>query len=257
LLNARVMKIVILRGTGGEGGVAAIGTADGRWLLVNVSAAVAGQLGGAPPSAALRGLHGADVRALVLTSAQVEHAGGLLALRGGAPIALYATPAVFEALTSELPVLPVLQHYCGVSWRVVPVAGDQAVAAFRVDGMPTLEFTAIATRAAQPPHAALRRESVVGDSIALAVHDRASGRRVFYAPGLAPLGELESGWVHSADCLLLDSPTAGGDIAGAVQWLPAVPARHKVVFGGEGVLAPREWGELGVQMAYDGMEIEL
>jgi pyrroloquinoline quinone biosynthesis protein B len=97
----------------------------------------------------------------------------------------------------------------------------------------------------------------VGDSIALAVHDRATGQRVFCAPGLAQVGEIEFDWMRKADCLLLDSPTGRGEIAGAVQWLPRLPARHKVLFGGEGVLAPREWAELGVQMAYDGMEIQL
>jgi len=251
------MKIVILRGAGGEQGITAIGTAEGRWLLVNVSASVAGQLGGAPPTPALRGLRDADVRALVLTDAQVEHAGGLLGLRGGAPIDLYATPAVFEELTNELPVLPLLEHYCGVHWRVVPVAGDQTVASFRVDGMPTLELTAIATQVPQQPHAAHRRAAVVGDSIALAVHDLATGQRVFCAPGLAQVGDHEFAWMRSADCLLLDSPSGHGAIAGAVQWLPRLPARHKVMFGGEGVLAPREWAELGVTMAYDGMQIEL
>ena len=251
------MKIVILRGAGGEQGITAIGTADGRWLLVNVSASVAGQLGGAPATPTLRGLRDADVRAIVLTDAQVEHAGGLLGLRDGAPIDLYATPVVFEELSSELPVLPVLEHYCGVHWRLVPVAGDQTVASFRVDGMPTLEFTAIATQVAQPLHTAHRRAPVVGDSIALAVLDRATGQRAFCAPGLVRVGDIEFGWMRSADCLLLDSPTGGVDIAGAVQWLPRLPARHKVLFGGEGVLAPREWAELGVQMAYDGMEIQL
>jgi pyrroloquinoline quinone biosynthesis protein B len=251
------VKLVILRGAGGEQGITAIGTADGRWLLVNVSAAVAGQLVGAPPTAALRGLRDADVRAIVLTSAQVEHAGGLLGLRGGAPIDLYATPVVFEELTSELPVLPVLEHYCGVHWRVVPVAGDETVASFCVAGMPTLEFTAIATQVPPPPHTAHRRAPMVGDSIALAVHDLATGQRVFCAPGLARASDIEFEWMRQADCLLLDSPTGGSDIAGAVQWLSRLPARHKVVFGGVGVLAPREWAELGVQMAYDGMEIQL
>ena len=251
------MKIVILRGAGGEQGITAIGTADGRWLLVNVSAAVAGQLGGAPPTPALRGLRDADVRAIVLTDAQVEHAGGLLGLRDGAPIDLYATPVVFEELTSELPVLPVLEHYCGVHWRVVPVAGDQAVASFRVNGMPMLEFTAIATQAPQPPHTAHRRAPVVGDSIALAVHDLATGQRVFCAPGLTRVGASEFDWMQQADCLLLDSPAANGGFEAAVELLPQLRARHKVLFGAQGHCAPGEWAAMGICMAYDGMEIEL
>jgi hypothetical protein len=99
------MKIFILRCAGGEQGITAIGTADGRWLLVNVAASVAGQLGGAPPAPPQRGVH----------------------------------------------------------WRVVPVAGDQTVASCHLEGMPTLEFTAIATQAPQPAQAAHRRSPTIGD----------------------------------------------------------------------------------------------
>ena len=78
------------------------------------------------------GLPEPEERAVVLTDAQLDRAGGLLTLRDGAAIDLYATPAVFVQLTTAMPVLPVLQQYCGLHWRVVPVAGDRRVAAFRV-----------------------------------------------------------------------------------------------------------------------------
>lgn len=238
------MKIVILRGAGGEQGITALGTGDGRWVLVNVSASVAEQLATGRPALPHPGLRDADVRAVLLTDAQIEHVGGLLGLRAGAPIDLYATPAVFEDLTTTLPVLPVLQHYCGVHWRVVPVAGDQNVAAFTVEGMPELEFTAIATQVPPQPHAAHGREPLVGDSIALAVFDRTTGQRVFLAPGLQRIGQHELPWVAEADCLLVEQ---------ADDLLPQLPARHKVVFGSAG----RDLSRWGAEPAFDGMEIEL
>lgn len=238
------MKIVILRGAGGEQGITALGTGDGRWVLVNVSASVAEQLATGRPELPHPGLRDADVRAVLLTDAQIEHVGGLLGLRAGAPIDLYATPAVFEDLTTTLPVLPVLQHYCGVHWRVVPVAGDQAVAAFTVEGMPGLEFTAIATRVPPPPHAAHAQAPRVGDSIALAVVERSTGQRVFLAPGLDHIGQQELPWMAEADCLLVDH---------ADDVLPRLPARHKVVFGSAG----RDLSRWGAEPAFDGMEIEL
>jgi len=252
------MKIVVLRGAGGEHGTAALGNAEGRWVLINVSAAVAQRLGGGPSATPHPGLGDAEVRALVLTDATIEHVGGLLGLRDGAPIDLYATPAVFEELTSALPVLPVLQHYCGVQWRVVPVAGDSRVARFAVDGLPELEFTAIATRNPPPPHAAERRPAVVGDSIALAVHDRSSGQRVFCAPGLARIGATEFAWMQQADCVLVDAfAEAAEELApSGFELLPQVAARRKVVFGSPS----SEWNklaEMGIEAAYDGMEIEL
>jgi pyrroloquinoline quinone biosynthesis protein B len=163
---------------------------------------------------------------------------------------------VFEELTTALPVLPVLQHYCGVHWRVVPVAGDHGVATFQVEGMPELEFSAIATRVPQPPHTVHRRQPVVGDSIALAVRDRQTGQRVFCAPGLARFGAQELAWMREADCLLVDGLAEGDDerAPNCVDLLPQMPARHKVLFGAG---PARGLADLGIELAYDGMEIEL
>lgn len=213
-------------------GVIALGNGSGQWVLINMSPAVAHQL---HSDAALQhhpGLQDAEVRAVVLTDAQVDHVGGLLSLRDGPAIDLYVTPTVFEQLTTALPVLPVLQHYCGVQWWVVPVAGDRRVASFRVDGLPTLEFTAVATQARQPPHLAHTEAPQVGDSIALAVVDLATGQRLFCAPGLAQLGAVELDWMHQADCLLLDGlpalSTAWG-VPGADDAAPAQPAQAALV----------------------------
>jgi len=274
------MKIVILRGGGSlrrrrhspgsagstrERGVMAIGNGSGRWVLVNMSPGVALQLDSDLRLDSHLGLPEPDVRAVVLTDAQVDHVGGLLSLRDGAPIDLYATPAVFEQLTTALPVLPVLQHYCGVHWRVVPVAGDRPVASFRVEGMPSLQFTAVATQCPLPPHLASQtpgEQPQVGDSIALAVQDLATGQRVFCAPGLAQIGATEWEWMREADCLLLDNllPDAGSTVTDQ-PWLAllrGMPARHKVLFADEpDADGDAGWADEGIALAYDGMEIEL
>ena len=243
----------------------ALGDDSGRWILVNMSPAVAHQLDSDIRLDQHAGLPAPDVRAVVLTDAQVDHVGGLLSLRDGAPIDLYATPAVFEDLTTALPVLPVLQHYCGVHWHVVPVAGDRRVAAFRVDGMPTLEFTALATRMPAPPHLAHAEHPQVGDSIAIAVRDLVSGQRVFCAPGLAQIGAEEFEWMREADCLLMDSPPVDPAAPPSAITLPPwldllrdLPARHKVLFGALPAEPPRGMlADRGIALAYDGMEIAL
>ncbi|MEK8025301.1 MBL fold metallo-hydrolase [Pseudaquabacterium rugosum] len=252
-----------------ERGALAIGNDQGQWVLVNVSPAVAHQLDSDPRLERLSGLPDARMRAVVLTDAQVDHVGGLLSLRDGAPIDLYATPSVFEELTSALPVLPVLQHYCGVHWHVVPVAGDRLAASFRVEGLPELEFTALAVETPVPPHLAHTEHPRVGDAIALAVRDLNTGQRLFTAPGLAQLGEVELAWMREADCLLLDGPgeEPGRSRRATRDWLgllSALPARHKVVFDGpgSGVATPdsdtmAHWVRGGIALAYDGMEIAL
>jgi pyrroloquinoline quinone biosynthesis protein B len=266
------MKIVILRGGNAladdnadpaNRGVTALGSDDGHWVLVNVSAAVARQLSRDGLAQAHPELYNATVRAVVLTDGQLEHVGGLLGLRNGNAIDLYATPAVFEDLTTTLPVLPVLQHYCGVHWHVVPVAGDSRVASFRVEGMPTLEFTAVATQMPAPPHSAHHQQPLVGDSIALAVRDLITGQRVFCAPGLTRIGPFEFDWMREADCLLVDGlSTAQGrdratDDPDWVEMLSGMPARHKVLFADDAAQTREQLARRGIALAYDGLEIDL
>jgi len=244
-----------------ERGVMAVGNGQGQWVLVNMSPAVAHQLDSDPHLDRHPGLADAEVRAVVLTDPQVDHVGGLLSLRSGAPIDLYATPAVFEQLTTTLPVLPVLQHYSGVHWHLVPVAGDRRVASFRVDGLPSLAFTAVATQSTPPPHLADSQPPKVGDSIALAVQDLDTGQRMFCAPGMSRLGEAELDWMRGADCLLLDpqdSPHDGLDEPPWLAQLRDLPARHKVLFGPARRASHREvCKDQGIALAYDGMEIEI
>lgn len=237
----------------------AVGDDAGGWVLVNMSPAVAHQLGtdGRLPDS----LAEAPTRTVVLTDAQVDHVGGLLSLRDGPPLTLYATPSVFEELTTTLPILPVLQHYCGVHWHVIPVAGDAPMASFAVEGLPGLEFTALATTMPALPHAAWGHQPRVGDSIALAIRDRASGQRVFCAPGVTQIGAPEFDWMREADCLLVDPPPADDADGGRPLWmdlLRGMPARHKVLFSAPpGAEDEGSLDEQGIALAYDGMAIEL
>lgn len=278
------MKLVVLKGgdesvplaqssrsqppSRADGAVALSG--DGRhWVLLNVSPLVADQL--ATDARLLRhhGLPDAAVRAVVLTDAQVDHVTGLLSLRDGAPIHLYATPAVFEDLTHALPVLPLLEHYCGVHWHVIPVAGECRTAVFRVEGQPTLEFTAIATDGPLPPHAMRPDSPAIGETIALAVRDTVTGQRLFCASQIQRAGAAAVEWMREADCVLLGA-------ASAAEPEDALPGgREEVLALLDGIRAPRkllmcrqawadapcrvpeEWQRRGIEFAADRMEIEL
>ncbi|MBP8271952.1 MAG: pyrroloquinoline quinone biosynthesis protein B [Sphaerotilus sp.] len=279
------MKLVVLKGgdeavplthrtrgvptsTRAPGAVALSG--DGQhWVLVNVSPSVATQLSTDARLLRHPGLPDAAVRAVVLTDAQIDHVTGLLSLRDGVPIHLYATPAVFEELTHALPVLPMLEHYCGVQWHVIPVAGEAREAVFHIEGQPTLEFTAVATDGPLPRHVAQPTSAEVGHTIALAVRDLVTGQRFFCARSLAAAGLEAFEWMRQADCLLLgdDRIDAWPDTAepdrAALQLLAQldrVGTCRKVLMamprwdasGGRGDLAHH-----GVELAEDRMEIEL
>jgi pyrroloquinoline quinone biosynthesis protein B len=229
--------------------VLALGDETGQWVLLNAAAPAANALRSEPRLARFgdRDDEG-GARAVVLTDGGIDQATGLLGLRRGAPIRLYATPAVFEGLA---PALPALQRSCGLQWKVLPVAGDRRVAEFRVDGMHTLEFTAIATPAP------VRRASdgapapTVGDRIALAVRDAATGARLYCATGSSHLDAEERDWMSGADCVLVDAPA--NDVA-ALDHIARLPARHKLLCGATAMSAPERRGLLSARA---GLELVL
>ena len=104
----------------------------------------------------------------------------------------------------------------------------------------------------------------MGDSIALAVRDLATGERLFCAPGLSQIGATELERMQGADCLLLDPMTApdepshGDSYTAWLALLRDLPARHKVLFGDTPDDAGQAaWAAFGIATARDGMEIEV
>ena len=263
-------------------------SADGeRWVLLNASPDLGHQVRTQPALHPRGTPRHTPIEAVVLMDAQIDHVTGLLSLREGPPIELYCTPCVFEDLTSGLPLLPALEHYCGVRWHLVPVAGDDVLAEFHIDALPGLRLTALAIAGKAPPYSPHRHDPAVGDNIALVVDDLRSGERLFYAPGLARIGEREHAAMAGASCVMVDGtfwtddemlaaglvaktaaelghlPQSGG--AGMVAALAPMPARRKVLIHinnsnpilDEDSVQRRELQRHGIEVAHDGMEIDL
>jgi pyrroloquinoline quinone biosynthesis protein B len=67
-----------------------------------------------------------------------------------------------------------------------------------------LSFHAFALDGKAPPYSGRRGSCAGGDNLALVIGDSRTGRRLFYAPGLARVGPRELGWMRAADCVLAD-----------------------------------------------------
>jgi len=266
-------------------------SADGAsWVLLNASPDIGQQIRRHPQLHPRQGLRDTPIKAVVLMDAQIDHVTGLLGLREGPCIDLYATPCEFEDLTTGLPLLNVLAHYCGTRWHMLPVTGERTRADFQIDGFDGLRFTALAIPGKAPPYSPHRREQVVGDNIALVIEDLSEGQRLFYSPGLADVSEQELRWMSDADCLLVDgtfwqedemqgaglsvkSATEMGHLpqlgsasrAGMVDVMSGLPARRKVLIHinnsnpilDEDSTQRRVLDSHGIEVAYDGMEITL
>ena len=258
------------------------------WVLLNASPDIGEQIRRHPQLHPRQGLRDTPIKAVVLMDAQIDHVTGLLGLREGPCIDLYATPCVFEDLTTGLPLLNVLQHYCGTRWHMLPVDGQCPSARFEIGAVPGLRFTALAIAGMAPPYSPHRREQMTGDNIALLIEDVVDGRSLFYSPGLARIGERELEWMNGADCLLVDGtfwqedemqcaglgdkgasamghlPQQGfGGQPGMVDALRESAATRKVLIhinNSNPILdeesAPRRTlDSLGIEVAHDGMEI--
>jgi pyrroloquinoline quinone biosynthesis protein B len=188
-----------------------------------------------------------DGATVVLTGMRREQVSGLLDLRDGAPIDLYATPAVFEHLTLTLPVLPVLQQFCGVQWHLIPLGGERHAADFTVERLPTLAFTALTTG-----------EAAAGERIALAVRDERSRSRLFVVHG----DSLDSAafesmldWMQDADCVVIDRAPQGAN----TRWLDrlaSVASPRKLLLDANG--SDRSlYTACGIECAQGAMEFEL
>lgn len=196
--------------------------------------------------------------AIVLTGFMHARVSPLLDLRHGEPLNLYATPAVFEHLTLALPVLPVLQQYCGVCWHLLAVAGEQQEAVFSIDAWPQWSFTALLMQGAQDgDEPGLHRS---GSAIALSVRDSITGKHLLVLPFVPALPPANAAAWSAADCVVVCDGAAleADDRFGESAWacMQALPAERKLVFD-RPQMSARAARRHGIEVAHAGMALEL
>src|SRR5208282_4435956 len=96
------------------------------------------------------------------------------------PHPVWCTRLVREDLIGANPLFTILEHYCGVSWNEIPLDGER----FSMTTLAGLDFEACTLTSNAPPYSARRDRPEPGDNIGVAMIDRASGGRMFYAPGI-------------------------------------------------------------------------
>lgn len=177
-------------------------SADGRaWVLCNASPDIRAQLASFPPLQPGRKARDTGVVAVVLVDAQIDHTAGLLVLRESTgPLTLHCTGSVYADLRRGLPLIDVLEHYCGSVHRPIPLGGES----FEVRGAAGLRFTAVPLQGKAPPYSPNRQAPRRGDNIGLFVEDLGSGGRLFYAPGIEAVDDPLRAYFAQADCLLVD-----------------------------------------------------
>ena len=148
-----------------------------------------------------RALRDSAIAGVLLMDGQIDHATGLFMLRErSTPLPLWCTDAVEEDLTQGNPVLRVLGHYCGVQRHRIGLDG----AWFIVPGVADLRFRALPLSSKAAPYSPHREQPQPGDNIGVTVHDRRSGKTLFYAPGLGAITPPVFDAMSNADAVLVD-----------------------------------------------------
>jgi pyrroloquinoline quinone biosynthesis protein B len=257
---------------------------DTNWVLFNASPDIRAQLAAFPEMQPGRAIRDTAICGIVLIDSQIDHTTGLLMLREGKPLDVYCTDAVHQDLTTGNPVLEVLEHYCGVNWHPVPLEPDSH---FAIPGAETLRFAAVPLKSKAPPYSPHRHDSHVGDTIGVRVEDLATGKVLFYAPGLGEIEEHVVPVMANCNCLLVDGtfwrddemvvlgisdkrsreighiPQSGED--GMISLLRPLPRPRKILIHinntnpilDEDSNERRQLDAAGIEVAYDGLDLTL
>jgi pyrroloquinoline quinone biosynthesis protein B len=168
-----------------------------RWFLFNASPDIHAQIESCPalhPSSRPEGERSVPLRAVLLTDAELDHTLGLLLLREGRGLVLYATEATYGTLCHGTSLLRTLGAYCPVEWRPV-VPGAEAPLG---DGLSVRAFDAPTTKRARFGPA-----DATGRVVGYRLTDSRGGRVVVYLPCVQDLTAVRAE-LENCDCLLID-----------------------------------------------------
>jgi len=262
----------------------ALGDGGQNWIVVNASPDILAQLRSAPALQPARYPRDTGIAGVVLIDAQIDHVTGLLMLREHRQaLPVYASTAVLDDLSTAFPLTRMLSYYCGLDTHTLPLDGT----AFTVPPLENVALTAVPLESKSPPYSPSRNAHRLGDNIGLRIVDRQSGRRAFYAPGLARIEPHVFRELAEADVVLVDgtcwtddelitlgfSTKTAADMGhlsqsgpgGMIETLDRLPAVRKVLIHinntnpilDEESPQRRELEAHGIEVAYDGMEISL
>jgi pyrroloquinoline quinone biosynthesis protein B len=267
-----------------QSSIAVSGADPHAWALINASPDILKQLQSCAKLQPARAIRDTGIAAIVLTDAQIDHATGLFMLReANRPWPIWCTDSVYRDLIQGNPIFAVLKHYCGVQRERIELNEP-----FSIEPIPNLSFTPSTLHSKPPPFSPNRETPQLGDNIALRIEDTVSGGNVFYAPGLGAMDESTWANLFTAECVLVDgtfwtddemislglSKKSARDIGhlpqsgpqGMIEWLDRLPtATRKILIhiNNTNPILIEDSPERallashGIEVAYDGMEIEL
>ncbi|THK40612.1 pyrroloquinoline quinone biosynthesis protein PqqB [Methylophaga sp. SB9B] len=254
------------------------------WILFNASPDIKKQMDDFPALQPAREVRDTAIKAILITDAQIDHVTGLLTLREhNKPWDIYCTEAVHGDLTTGFPVFNILGHFRGINWHEIKTD----LKSFTIPAAPGLIFTAVPLKSEAPPYSPHRHNTVPGDNVGIRVEDTRTGKNVFYAPGLGVVEDHVLEFMRNADVVLVDGTVWTDDEmskegisdkraqemghinqseeGGTISFLNSMERPRKILIhiNNTNPILNEESAErqvlnnAGIELAYDGMDIEL
>ncbi|TDV48938.1 pyrroloquinoline quinone biosynthesis protein PqqB [Actinophytocola oryzae] len=201
-------------------------SADGvGWYLVNASPDIRAQVLATPSLAPGPGPRDTPLRGALLTDAELDHTLGLMLLREGAGLQVFAPPAVISALSENFPIRDTVARYGAWDWSSTVE-------------IPGLAVTSFAVSDKQPKYA--RGSTAPGPwVVAYRIADPATGGALVYAPCLREWPDGFDDFLAGAKVVLLDGTFfSPAEMAGTGTTTAAQKAMgHVPIDGPDGSLA--------------------
>lgn len=213
-------------------------SADGnRWVLLNASPDIRAQIEAFPPLHP-KARRQTPIAAIVLTNGDLDHVLGLLSLREGQRLAVYATEPVRRGFLEGNSLARTLARFPHqIAWRRIGVGEEIPLA--DPEGVPIgLVLRAVPAPGRPPPHLQGEVSEDPLDTVGLSMSDQ-RGRRLCYIPGTNAITPALRALAEGADALFLDGTFWSDDelIAGGLGSATARSMGHLPVGGPDGSLA--------------------
>ena len=167
--------------------------------MLNASPDVRHQLSCLPGTTAA-GIRHTAIAGIVVTDAELDHTLGIMLLREGRSLQLYATGAVKSILDRDSHILPVTQAFARVAVTLMSL--EQRTPLRYSDGVPSGLSVEPFTVPAGPPRFATDEE--LGHTVGLIIRDESSGGSCAFVPGCGELSQSLLERLGSADLVLFD-----------------------------------------------------
>ena len=172
---------------------------NGSWFLINASPDIRQQIEAMRAEGCFKdpqGNRSLPFAGILLTDAEIDHTTGLILLREStAPLNIYSTTTVKQALTSGYAILSTLQNYCGVKWA--PITPGEII---KLTDDLEVEPFALSTKA--PKYIQSTVVEVWG--IGLTIRDTITNSTLTYAPGMGSIDNDLRQRFENSDCILID-----------------------------------------------------